>query len=262
MSLTFTKLFSSITESTVWVEPYPTRIAWVAMLANADRKGRIFASVPGLAKLAGITLPEVEAALHCFMAPDRYSRTKEHDGRRIEEIDGGWRLLNFDKYRELRDTEERREYQREWDRKHRGGGALRGSSDAECRNLSDSDSTRPDPTKAEAEEELNLTALSGKPDESARMKNLRAEAVSVLSFLNAKTGRNFLPVEANVKLLVARFREGFTPAQCRQVIAKKSREWGTDEKMETFLRPKTLFNATNFANYCGELVTSSEAQHG
>jgi hypothetical protein len=108
MSRTFTKLFSSITESTVWGEPYPTRILWVSMLAMADRNGEVFASVPGLARRAGITLEECEAALDTFQKPDRYSRTLEHEGRRIEAIDGGWRLLNYVKYREMRDEEAKR----------------------------------------------------------------------------------------------------------------------------------------------------------
>jgi hypothetical protein len=44
------------------------------------------------------------------LAPDPDSRTKTDKGRRIEEIDGGWRLINYVKYRELQDDEERREY--------------------------------------------------------------------------------------------------------------------------------------------------------
>lgn len=118
-SLSFTKLFSSITESTVWCEPYHTRILWVAMLAMADRKGCVHASVPGLARRAGITLDECNAALASFMGPDPYSRTKEYDGRRIEEVDGGWRLLNHAKYREMRDEEAKRDADAERQRRHR-----------------------------------------------------------------------------------------------------------------------------------------------
>ena len=63
MSDTYTKLFSSITESTVWGEPYATRIVWVAMLAMADARGNVYGAVPGLARRANVTLEEVEAAL-------------------------------------------------------------------------------------------------------------------------------------------------------------------------------------------------------
>lgn len=122
MSDTYTKLFSSITESTVWGESYATRIVWVTMLAMADAKGAVYGSVPGLARRANVTLQEVEQALAAFMAPDAYSRTKDEDGRRIEEIDGGWRLINHAKYSAVRNAEERREYKRKWDQEHRGKG--------------------------------------------------------------------------------------------------------------------------------------------
>lgn len=113
MSVTFTKLFSSITESTVWCEPDRTRLVWITMLAMADWNGRIWASVPGLANRARVPVEDAESALQTFLAPDRYSRTPDHDGRRIEPIEGGWRLLNYTKYRELRDQATRREQNRQ-----------------------------------------------------------------------------------------------------------------------------------------------------
>lgn len=113
MSMTFTKLFSSITESTVWCEPHGTRLTWITMLAMADRLGRIFASTPGLANRARVSLEECEQALRTFLAPDPYSRTPDNEGRRIEPISGGWRLLNHAKYRDMRDEESRREQNRE-----------------------------------------------------------------------------------------------------------------------------------------------------
>lgn len=119
MSDTYTKLFSSITASTVWGEPYPTRIVWVAMLAMADAQGNVYGAIPGLARHANVTLTEVEDALRSFLAPDPYSRTRDHDGRRIEEVDGGWRLINHAKYSAVRGESERREYKRQWDRENR-----------------------------------------------------------------------------------------------------------------------------------------------
>ena len=114
----FTKLFSSILHSTIWQEAKETKILWIAMLAMSDREGVVQASIPGLAKAAGITIQECEVGLQCLMEPDPYSRTRDHDGRRVEEVDGGWRLLNHGKYREKLSAEERREYnakkQAEW----------------------------------------------------------------------------------------------------------------------------------------------------
>ena len=71
------------------------------MLAMADRNGEIQASIPGLARLAGVPIPDCEEALAKFIAPDPYSRTPDDEGRRIEKIEGGWSLLNHAKYREM-----------------------------------------------------------------------------------------------------------------------------------------------------------------
>ena len=96
----YVKLFSSILDSTVWDTSPETRVVWITLLAMADRDGVVEAAVPGLAKRAGVTLEQCEAALARFAAPDSYSRTKAHDGRRLEAIDGGWRLLNYEAYRD------------------------------------------------------------------------------------------------------------------------------------------------------------------
>lgn len=112
--MAYTKLFSEIIHSTIWAESVTTKIVWVTMLAMADDRGEVRASVPGLAKAAGVTLGECEVALKCFASPDEYSRSKEFEGRRIEEVDGGWLMLNHAKFRAIRSAEERREYKRKW----------------------------------------------------------------------------------------------------------------------------------------------------
>lgn len=116
--------------------------------------------------------------------------------------------------------------------------------------------------KDSAHKSIPYGDLSGSSPDAApsdpkaqKTRILRAKAVELLAWLNTKTGRNFEPVPANVDPIVARLKEGFAPEIVRQVIAKKCREWGTDEKMADYLRPKTLFNATNFANYAGEIVS-------
>lgn len=115
----FTKLFSSITKSTVWCEPHTTLRVWITLLADCDSIGRVHASVPGLASLARVTLLECERALATFQTPDPYSRTSDYEGRRIEVIDGGWRLLNYELYREKRNTDARKEQNRQAQRRHR-----------------------------------------------------------------------------------------------------------------------------------------------
>ena len=105
----YTKLFSSILDSTVWDASPEVRVVWITLLAMADRDGLVEASVPGLAKRAGVVRQHVEEALALFQSPDPDSRTKAHDGRRIAETDGGWVLLNHDKYRHKADSDDVRE---------------------------------------------------------------------------------------------------------------------------------------------------------
>ncbi len=114
----YTKLFNSILDSTIWQESSATRLLWITMLAMSDKGGTVQASIPGLARRAGIEIGECEAGLLCLSESDPYSRTPDHEGRRIRTIAGGWELLNHAKYRDLLSLEERREYnkkkQAEW----------------------------------------------------------------------------------------------------------------------------------------------------
>ena len=119
MSEAWTKLFHSITASTIWSEPNATRICWITMLAIADRDGYVGASIPGLATIARLTIEEVEIALAAFQAPDKYSRNQAHEGRRIETAPRGWTILNYGEFRDLRDEDARREFERERKRKQR-----------------------------------------------------------------------------------------------------------------------------------------------
>lgn len=115
----FTKLFSSITKSTVWCEPHTTVRVWITMLADCDRGGCVYAAVPGLANLARVTVQECESAIATFLAADVYSRTSDNEGRRIEVIEGGWRLLNYELYRDKRDDGARRLQNREAQQRRR-----------------------------------------------------------------------------------------------------------------------------------------------
>jgi hypothetical protein len=110
--MTYTKLDSGITDSTIWQAPDTTRLVWITMLAMADWHGYIGASIPGLAARARVPLNKCLEALDTFMAPDPFSRTKDHEGRRIAEADGGWVLLNHSKYREKQSEDDRRERSR------------------------------------------------------------------------------------------------------------------------------------------------------
>ena len=107
----YTKLFGTIVGSTLWrQEGKETKIVWITMLAMANRDGIVECSVPGLADFAKVSMEEVEDALQRLQSPDTYSRTPDHEGRRIETVEGGWKILNYAKYREKMSLEDRRLY--------------------------------------------------------------------------------------------------------------------------------------------------------
>lgn len=122
--LSYTKLFSGLLTSTIWAEDHTTRIVWITMLAMANQHGEVGATVPGLARIAGVSLDECQAALAKFMSPDEFSRTPDNDGRRIAPIEGGWELLNHAKYRLLASKEQAQEAGKERVRRHRTRNAM------------------------------------------------------------------------------------------------------------------------------------------
>jgi hypothetical protein len=108
----YTKLFQKILDSTIWMEDDKTRIIWIAMLAMANQDGIVESSLPGLAHRARVDVESCRSAIAKFLAPENDSNTKEFGGRRIEAVDGGWKLLNHKKYRDMLSLEHRREYKR------------------------------------------------------------------------------------------------------------------------------------------------------
>ena len=95
----FTKIDHNIIHSTVWKKPPHIKHTWTTMLILTDKDGIVSASIPGLADQSGFSIEQTKEALECFLSPDEYSRTAENEGRRIEKVNGGWKILNFEKYR-------------------------------------------------------------------------------------------------------------------------------------------------------------------
>jgi hypothetical protein len=105
----YTKLFDTLLTSTVWDLDSDTCKVWITLLALKDRDGIVTSSVPGLAHMSRVPVEKTREALDVFLKPDPDSTTPAHEGRRIEAVVGGWRLLNHDKYRDLMSADEQRE---------------------------------------------------------------------------------------------------------------------------------------------------------
>jgi hypothetical protein len=128
------------------------------MLAMADLDGFVASSIPGLAARARVTVEQAEAALQVFLSPDKYSRTPDHEGRRIKVVKGGWLLLNHEAYRKAIDAEAEKERKRDWAREQRskvkgdvvpfGLHPATNSESSEVASPSLSDSSGSDPERA------------------------------------------------------------------------------------------------------------------
>lgn len=209
--MTFTKLFSSITESTIWREPANVRLVWITMLAMADRRGRVWASLPGLADRARVPDEDCRTAIKTFLSPDADSRTREHEGRRIEVIDGGWRLLNHEKYRAIRDEESIKDSKRNYINKRRAAEKQANVENVELGRTASNDVSQ---CRANAEAEADADAEEGREPSapSAARPASSPEAVhQVFTEWNKLEG--FSKVERisdnRKRMLAARLRDSF-----------------------------------------------------
>lgn len=80
---------------------------------------------------------------------------------------------------------------------------------------------------------------------------------SILDYLNEKTGRNFRNVEANKKLIRARWNEGYRQDDFEKVIDNMMTNWQNEIfsngiKAKTYLQPSTLFSG-NFDKYLNQI---------
>lgn len=101
MQPSWTPLFSSIILSSIWEEPKHVKILWITMIALKDKSGFVSASILGLKRAAVLSIEEVEDALKILEAPDPRSKSADFEGRRIERVAGGWRVLNHEQYQKL-----------------------------------------------------------------------------------------------------------------------------------------------------------------
>ena len=96
--MSYFPLDRDVLTSSLWAEGSPEAIkVWFYLLLQANpRTGIVDDAAPAIALRCGLPLSATEAALEYLATPDRHSRTKDHDGRRIQPLEmGGYRLLNY-----------------------------------------------------------------------------------------------------------------------------------------------------------------------
>lgn len=110
---TWTPLFSKIVDSSVWTLPDYVCKIFVTMLALKDADQVVRYNAFGLAQRSHKTEKEVLEALKILSSPDKNRlEPQPYEGRRIEKVADGWRLLNGEHYENMMRSLNRREYQR------------------------------------------------------------------------------------------------------------------------------------------------------
>ncbi len=95
----FTKLDSNIIQSSIMSEPAVVFKVWIALLASAGPDGIARVSSTFLSSVCYLDLDAVDRALGILEAPDARSRSLAQEGRRIRRVDGGYFIVNYEKYR-------------------------------------------------------------------------------------------------------------------------------------------------------------------
>mgnify|MGYP003627826165 CR=1 FL=1 len=117
----FVKLFNQILDSSI-ADDRRLRHFFTDILLCSDAQGYVMMTEAAISRRIGTTIDEVTWGLAELMKPDPRSKTPDHEGRRIEAVEGsgyGWRVINFETYKSLRSNEDMRDKTKERVRKFR-----------------------------------------------------------------------------------------------------------------------------------------------
>lgn len=122
----YAKVFERIVESSLMEEPIHVRYTFVFLLAIADPKGYVIGTDTAIARRLNMPLADFQSAVEVLKRPDPNSNSKEYEGRRVvdSDIERGYFMVNYMTYRDLRDTEMRRDYMRNYMARRRSVNAV------------------------------------------------------------------------------------------------------------------------------------------
>lgn len=116
------KIFDSIYNGTLYGQ-WEALVTMQQLIVLADADGVVDMTPMAISARTSIPREIIDKGLEVLAAPDKYTRTPGSDGRRIELIDDhrpwGWILVNYEKYKGMRDSDTVRAQTRERVRKHR-----------------------------------------------------------------------------------------------------------------------------------------------
>lgn len=118
----YVKLFASIYQGTLRGDSNGL-LVFTNLLAHCDSDGFVDIHPRAIADEVGLPVDAVRSALDRLEAPDPESRTPDEGGRRIVRVSDhrawGWNVVNYAKYRAIRNEDDRRSANREAVARHR-----------------------------------------------------------------------------------------------------------------------------------------------
>ena len=117
----YAKLMERITESSLMEEEVMVRYVFMMMLAIADPEGYVIGTDVAIARRLNVSAKDLSKALERLKEPDPDSNSEEHEGRRIidSDVERGYLVVNYCKYRDMKDEGGRREYMKNYMRQRR-----------------------------------------------------------------------------------------------------------------------------------------------
>ena len=105
------KIFESMYDGTIAVN-WKALVTFQQLIILCDKEGIIDITPSSLSRRTNIPIDIIEEGLAYLEKPDKYSRSPDHQGRRIVKIDDdrewGWRIVNYYYYRTLASKEDKR----------------------------------------------------------------------------------------------------------------------------------------------------------
>lgn len=113
------KLFPQMYDGTLGTRgPWEALVTFQQFIILADRQGVVDMTAGAISRRTLIPEDIITKGIEELMKPDPESRSPLEDGKRLVPLDPnrnwGWRLVNYEHYRRLRNEDERREYHRQY----------------------------------------------------------------------------------------------------------------------------------------------------
>jgi hypothetical protein len=97
----YKRSYISTFDGSIMELPIPVRLIWEYMIKKADWTGFVRGTEEALARIFNVPLGDLIEAIRILSSPDPKSRTPDMEGRRIEKVQGGWRIINFQLYQQV-----------------------------------------------------------------------------------------------------------------------------------------------------------------